>query len=456
MEYVAVIQDARREHRTSPGARPGAGIAALAGLLVLLAGCASPRPMMPTPALYALGIEEPYADTLPADLRTTNVEILYATDRVPEPREDGQLNYGAQRDPSLAVGRALVDIGGDAAWEELARDARSGVRSRTLDLGVVSVEEGERTPDFPLPYTLVDDVPVIEPAAQEQLNAVAESIHRDLLRNLEKSPRKEILLFVHGVANSFDDALFTTAELWHYMGREFVPMAYTWPAGHSGLLRGYTYDRESSEFTVFHFKSFLNWLGQLPEVEGIHIIAHSRGTDVVTTGIRELVIAARAAGKIPREHLKLKNVVLAAPDINLQIAMQRTATEYFATATERLTFYTSPRDKAIGIAEFLFGGGLRIGQAGYSDVSKTIRKSGRRESHDQAVIQYQGKLGGAFGHNYFRTNPAVSSDLILTVRYGRHAGADGGRPLQHKGGIFWSIDDNYLQDLANNRARARE
>ena len=45
--------------------------------------------------------------------------------------------------------------------------------------------------------------------------------------------------------DSFEDAIFRIAELWHFLGREGVPIAYTWPAGHPGLLRGYNYDRES-------------------------------------------------------------------------------------------------------------------------------------------------------------------------------------------------------------------
>ena len=41
------------------------------------------------------------------------------------------------------------------------------------------------------------------------------------------------------------------AEFWHFLGRLGVPLKYTWPAGRPGL-NGYSYDRESSEFTVNH------------------------------------------------------------------------------------------------------------------------------------------------------------------------------------------------------------
>ena len=82
---------------------------------------------MPTPDVYSLGIMQPYADTLPAELRTVDVNLMYVTDRDPEPREDGRLDYGRGRNHSQAIGKAVVNIGGDISWEELAADARSGV-----------------------------------------------------------------------------------------------------------------------------------------------------------------------------------------------------------------------------------------------------------------------------------------------------------------------------------------
>jgi hypothetical protein len=70
------------------------------------------------------------------------------------------------------------------------------------------------------------------------------------------------------------------------------------------------------------------------------------------------------------------------------------------------------------------------------------------------VIEYEGKFGGQHGHNYFRTNPAVASDLVLTARYGCDPGAEHGRPLEHRGAVFWKIDDDYLRSIDANRARA--
>jgi esterase/lipase superfamily enzyme len=188
-------------------------------------------------------------------------------------------------------------------------------------------------------------------------------------------------------------------------------------------------------------------------VEGIHVISHSRGTDVALTAIRELTIEWRGRSETALERFKLRNVVIAAPDINLEVSLQRTEREGTRWTAERWTTYTSPHDKAIGSAEWLFGGS-RFGKADYDAVDNMAKMwtetSARMDSAGRdSVIQYEGKRGGHYGHDYFRTNPAVASDLVLAVRYGRSPGTENGRPLEQVGGIFWKIDDNYLKPLSD-------
>jgi len=47
------------------------------------------------------------------------------------------------------------------------------------------------------------------------------------------------------------------------------------------------------------------------------------------------------------------------------------------------------------------------------------------------------------GHDYYRSNSAVSSDLILLLRDNRAPGAVNGRPLTKGAGNYWQIDDDY-------------
>ncbi len=222
-----------------------------------------------------------------------------------------------------------------------------------FDLRLVSIDEFARLPPTPMPYQVIDGQVVEGSEAAAARDASIARLRAEIRRRLALTPRKDVHIYVHGYHNTFEDAAFALAELWHFFGREGLPIVYTWPAGHPGIF-GYTYDRESSEFTVFHLKQVIRWLSEQPEIENIHLIAHSRGTDVAVSAFRELVIWARGAGISPREHFKIKNFVFATPDLDVQVIIQRIAAERLALAVDQATLYSSPNDEAIGIAETLF------------------------------------------------------------------------------------------------------
>ncbi len=196
----------------------------------------------------------------------------------------------------------------------------------------------------------------------------------------------------------------------------------TWPAGYPGIF-GYTYDRESSEFTVLHLKRAISWISSFPEVENIHLIAHSRGTDVAISAFRELVIFARGAGISARDRYKIKNFVMAAPDLDLAVVSQRVVGERLGLEVGQGTIYSSPDDKAIGFAEKMFASPRgRLGTLDLSDVSKTEVAVMKANQSRITIVNFKGE-SDSFGHSYFRTNPAVSSDLVLLIRYGFKPGS---------------------------------
>ncbi len=70
------------------------GCLGLLAVLLLVGSCASQRALMPTPDLYALGISEPYPESLPAALKTTDANIIYLTDRAAVDSKEDRAAYG--------------------------------------------------------------------------------------------------------------------------------------------------------------------------------------------------------------------------------------------------------------------------------------------------------------------------------------------------------------------------
>jgi len=412
--------------------------------VVLLAACSGQRKMMPTPNIHVDDGPSLY-ENLPAELQSTAAPVFYVTDRVPERDEQGKFGYGYKRSTSMAFGRAVVDLGEEISWGDLLEASRTQNRTKKVKLELVDVTEITRAPNSPIPFNLIDGKIVEEPDHVAKRAKAVATFRSSIVKQLELTHRKDVFIFVHGFHNGFDDAMFIMAELWHFLGRIGVPLAYTWPAGHPGLF-GYTYDRESSEFTVYHFRQLLELIASFPEVERIHLIGHSRGTDVVVNAVRELTIAARAAGLDPLEEYKIHNLVLAAPDLDLQVATQRVAGDKISFSTNRFTIYTSPKDKAIGLSAKLFDSPVgRLGTFGIDNIPQTSAASMDYADSNFAVINFSGAKdegGGGIDHSYFREVPSVSSDLILMLRDDLEAGSPG-RPLQSIGHKFWKIPKGY-------------
>jgi esterase/lipase superfamily enzyme len=420
-------------------------------LITASSGCQSSPQLMPTPNLYAWGDFDPYAD-VPPQLQNNCVEVLYMTDRSPQGDSQHTMAYGFGRSRAVAVGVSVVQFGNDVSWPELVQASRSLKRSVKLDVTVPKTTEIVRFPVTPRKLVQVEN-PTTSPTSAparvmlgdekdaEEL-AAEDAVRRGLSARMALTPVKEVYLFVHGYNNDFQESVQTIAQLWHFLGRQGVPIAYSWPAGSKGLLRGYTYDRESSEFTVFHLKQMLRIIASCPDVRKINIICHSRGTDVVINSLRELHLEITGSGRSTREVLKLGTLVMAAPDVDLDVVIQKFSTVRLGQVPERFVVYVCSQDKALGLANWLFGGGGRFGQLKANLFTPAELETMRNSSTIQ-IVDAQISNPGSFGHDYFHSNPAVSSDLILLLRYHRSPGADTGRPLRITPHGFWAIDDSY-------------
>ena len=192
-------------------------------------------------------------------------------------------------------------------------------------------------------------------------------------------------------------------------------------------------------------------IAQTPGVKSINLMAHSRGSALLLNAIRELAIETVAAGIEPLKALKIDNVVLMAPDIDLEVADQQI--QIFTSDPDmftrwpgnrlprfvsgRWTIYSSPEDRALFVSRFLFRSKKRVGQLSIAELTdestKPYAKWGKMD-----IIVYQGERTDLFGHAYFATNPKVSSDLIQLIRHGAEPGGPG-RPLEKIGPVAWTF-----------------
>ena len=163
--------------------------------------------------------------------------MLYATDRQPLPRDDGILAYGYGRSFSLAVGSCVVEIGQDVAWDTLVEQSQQAERTQKLPLRIRALTEQVRLPATPMPFVWHNGLPTVTPAVQAAYEQTAAQVRQHFRQRLTLTSRKAAYVYIHGYNNTFEDGVLVIAELWHFLGRQGVPILYTWPAGVGGAAR---------------------------------------------------------------------------------------------------------------------------------------------------------------------------------------------------------------------------
>ncbi|MEM8733980.1 MAG: alpha/beta hydrolase, partial [Planctomycetota bacterium] len=158
-----------------------------------------------------------------------------------------------------------------------------------------------------------------------------------------------LLVFVHGYNVSFEEAARRTAQMAYDLRFPGAPVFYSWPSKDNWYQ--YQNDRRSIELSVGHMKRFLTQLADRSGASNIHVIAHSMGNVGLTQALAEMT---------PREKPIFNQVVLAAPDIDAEVFRDRIAPR-IVDKMQRCTVYTSMTDLAL-VASRYFNAGSRIGE----------------------------------------------------------------------------------------------
>ncbi len=410
------------------------------GLLVMLVasgGCQERRTLATTPNILLSGNGSFMFSQVPPELRTPDMPILYVTDRAVTKMTDTGPRFGHQRSRTISFGVATVSVTPQPTWDQLVADSLTDKRSASYELKTTAIREIGTMPSVLPKMDYRRHELIMPPAATTQIADENKQFIDELEARLARTPTKEVFIYVHGFANTFDDAVFRAAELWHFMGRVGVPIAYTWPSGSSGLF-AYFKDRESGEFTVYHLKRILRLVIDCPAVERLHIIGHSRGTDVATTAIRELSLELLGEPSDLRKTHKLQTLVLASPDLDGEVFLQRFMAEQLVALPNRMVIYFSPNDLALKASALLFGGN-RLGRLNTSSFTPDVR---RKIADFETLELIECNVSGhSSSHDYEFADPAVLSDLILAVRDRRDPGD--GRPLRVQSTGVWEISNKY-------------
>ena len=248
------------------------------------------------------------------------VPVLFGTDRTRTGLDDPARFFSGKRGETLQLGRALVSI------------------PRSHETGELETPRWWRFWN----RTAADEFVLL---ASIELFSESEFIQasRD---EFERAGATDVLLFVHGYANTFADAARRAAQIAFDLKFPGVAAVYSWPS--EGDVKRYTVDDASVSATTEHLRAFIDLLRNRSGAKRMHLVAHSMGSRALLETLALFAHEAQAPGGALIQH-----VIFAAPDVDAQrfsnlITLVR-------PAALNVTLYASSNDRALKASAAIHG-----------------------------------------------------------------------------------------------------
>jgi esterase/lipase superfamily enzyme len=241
-----------------------------------------------------------------------------------------------------------------------------------------------------------------------------------LAQSITRARNRSAFVFVHGYNVSFEDAARRTAQMSYDLGYNGVPVFFSWPS--QSAISAYTVDEQNIEWAEAGLKSFLGDLLARSGPAEVILVAHSMGNRGLTRAMAALLAQDPALAS------KVKEIILAAPDIDAEVFKETIAPALIA-AQRPITLYASSKDLALTASKDVHGY-PRAGDAGPGLVVIP-----GIETVDASLVDTS-----LLGHSYIGDSRTVITDMTALVLQGTRAEKRAGlRMINGSAGRYWSF-----------------
>jgi esterase/lipase superfamily enzyme len=349
----------------------------------------SPAPPQPTSASPA-----PRAAAAPQP-DTVEVTTYYATNRKLDTaaRSPGE-TYGREGIAELTFGRTVVSI---------------PATHTTGNIELPTLWKFERTADPSKHFILKAVTPIETNAAKAEI-----------ADKLKAGSSRAMLIYVHGYNMGFEEAALRTAQLSYDLKFPGVAFFYSWPS--ANRVRAYLQDEETARLCEGVFESLIKEISALP-VDAVYIVAHSMGNRIVGHGLQAYVEKGNDTKHI-------KELLLAAPDINADLFKTAIAPRLAQMQNTRTTIYASSWDIAL-MASKVVHGFRRVGE---SSGGVLVYKGLDTVDASEAASSTRN-----FGHSYLVDSASVLNDLHAVIGSSLAAKARGLTQMGTAPDLYWQL-----------------
>lgn len=246
---------------------------------------------------------------------------------------------------------------------------------------------------------------------------------KDFTKVPKQTPAKAPLIYVHGFANTFDEALRRGA--WLGWNAKRPVLIFAWPSQGTPTPSNYRDDQIAADKSAAALAQLLRDVGSdFGDGTDIDIVVHSMGGRVVVAALKELRRMS-PLGKVP----KFRQFVLVAPDVGARDLNADWATLH-TFFDRKATLYVSDHDLALGISRQFMNpaDGPRAGLAPPVLVCENM----------ESIFIGPNEFS-LTGHSYHVANGVIADDLMEALRYGVSADDRRGIVSLSNGGKFYEL-----------------
>lgn len=336
---------------SSRGSFLSAGRLVIAAVVALsVAGCGG-RP---------IGVMNPTGVQAPG---TSSVDLLVATTRAPS--EDTAILFSGERGTGLRVDDVTISIPPEANRQ------------------IGQVQWPRKLPGNPARDFTTVSVRTLPGAAEGR---------GWLKTHIPKSRR--VLIFVHGFNNRYEEAVYRFAQIVHDSHADVAPIVFTWPSRAS--IFDYNYDKESTNYSRDALEELLQRVADDKDVGEVTLMAHSMGTWLAVEALRQMAI------RDGRVSPKIKNVILASPDLDVDVFGQQMAS--LGKNGPHFTLFVSRDDRALSVSRRISGNVDRLGQI---DPAAEPYRTALEKAGITVLDLTKLKSGDSLNHGKFAESPEV-------------------------------------------------
>ena len=175
---------------------------------------------------------------------------------------------------------------------------------------------------------------------------------------VEQSPRRSLLVVIHGFRERFPSALRKTSFVGHILDINSPVMVFDWPGDQGSSLRGYRSARNVAAESGAELAKTLELIVRDINPDRLWLIANSMGGEVVAHAFSHLYQNPEFADA----GVEIEDVVLTAPDVSHEEFDNQFKKE-ISSLTRNLTVYVSSNDRALVMSRIVNRGDTRRGES---------------------------------------------------------------------------------------------